>query len=45
MEELEVWVRPKMEAWSHRVHTLAKIVKQYPQLAYAGLGMFLHIEW
>ena len=34
-----------MEAWAHRVHTLDKIFKQYPQLAYAGLGVPLHIEW
>ena len=29
-EDMEDWVRPKMEAWSHRVHTLAKIAKRYP---------------
>ena len=44
-EELETWVRPKVEAWAHGVHTLDKISKRYPQLAYAGLGMPLHLEW
>ena len=29
-EELENWVRPKVEAWDHRVHTVAKIAKRYP---------------
>ena len=43
-EELEDWVRPKVEAWSHRVCTLAKISKRYPQSIYAGLGMSLQIE-
>ena len=42
-EELEEWVRPKVEALSHWVHTLAKIAKQYPQLAYSGLGMSLQL--
>ena len=27
-EELEEWVRPKVEAWDHRVHILAKIAKR-----------------
>ena len=44
-EELEAWVRPKVEAWSHGVRTLAKIAKQYPKLAYSGLGMSLQLEW
>ena len=43
-EELEAWVRPKVEAWDHRLRTLAKISKRYPQSAYAGLGMSLQIE-
>ena len=45
MEDIEAWVRPKVEAWSHGVRTLAKIAKQYPKLAYAGLGMSLQLEW
>ena len=44
-EDLEAWVRPKVEAWSHRVHTLDKIAKRYPQLAYAGFSMSLQLEW
>ena len=38
-------MRPKVEALAHRVHTLAKIAKQYLQSAYDGLGMSLHIKW
>ena len=38
-------MRPKVEEWSHRVHTLAKIVKRYHQSEYAILGMALQIEW
>ena len=30
-EELEEWVRPKLEEWAHGVRTLAKIVNWYPQ--------------
>ena len=45
IENLEEWVQPKVEAWSHGVHTLAKIAKWYPQSAYSGLGMSLHIKW
>ena len=44
-EDLEEWVRTKVEAWAHEVHILAKIAKRYPQFTYAGLGMSLHIEW
>ena len=44
-EEKEAWVRPKVEAWTHRVRTLAKISKQYLKLAYDGLGISLQIEW
>ena len=42
-EDLDEWLRPKVEAWAHRVRTLAKIAKQYPQLEYAGLGMSLQL--
>ena len=44
-EEIEAWVRPKVEAWAHRVRILAKISKRYPQSAYAGLGMLLQLDW
>ena len=43
MEELEEWVRPKVEAWDHGVRTISKIAKRYPQLAYYGLGMSLQL--
>ena len=39
--ELEVWVKPQVEAWAHGVRVLAKIARRHPQLAYAGLGMSL----
>ena len=42
-EELEEWVRPKVEVWAHEVRTLHKISQQYPQLAYSGLGTSLQI--
>ena len=42
-EEIEEWVRTKVEAWYHGVRTLAKIEKRYPQLAYAGLGVSLQL--
>ena len=38
-------MRPKVEEWDHGFRTLAKISKWYPQLAYAGLGVLLQIEW
>ena len=44
-EELEEWVRSKVEAWAHGVRILAKIARQYPQSAYAGLGMSLQLKW
>ena len=34
-----------MKAWAHGVCILAKISNRYPQLAYAGLGISLQIEW
>ena len=43
--ELEVWVKPQVEAWSHGVRVLAKISRRHPQSAYAGLGMLLKLEW
>ena len=33
------------EAWSHRVHNLAKIAKLYPQLHCTGLGISIKPEW
>ena len=34
-----------MEAWSHGVRVLGKIVRKHPQLAYAVLGMPLQLKW
>ena len=44
-EEIYEWVQLKVYSWAHGVHTLAKTAKSYPQWAYAGLGVSLHIEW
>ena len=43
--ELEVWVKPQVEAWAHGVRVLAKIDQWHPQSAYAGLGTLLQSEW
>ena len=43
--ELEAWVKPQVEAWSHGVRLLAKISRRHPQSAYAGLVMSLQSEW
>ena len=43
--ELEAWVKPQVEAWSHRVRVLAKISRRHPQSAYTVLGMSLQSEW
>ena len=43
--DLEAWVKPQVEAWSHGVKVLAKIPRRHPQSAYAGLGMSLQLEW
>ena len=38
-DELEVWVKPQVEAWAHGVRVLGKISQRHPQSTYAGLGM------
>ena len=35
-EQLEVWVKPQVEAWAHGIIVLGKIARQQPKLAYAG---------
>ena len=42
---LEAWVKPQVEAWSHGVRVLGTLALWHPQLAYAGLGMLLQLEW
>ena len=34
-----------MEAWAQGVRVLGKTARWHPQLAYAGLGMSLQLEW
>ena len=40
-EELEVWVKPQVEAWAHGFRVLSKISRRHPQSAHASLGMSL----
>ena len=44
-EELAAWVKPKVEAWVHGVRVLGRISRRHLQLAYAGLGMSLQLQW
>ena len=44
-EEIEVWVKPQVEAWDDRVRILGKISSRHPQSAYADLVMLLQSEW
>ena len=44
-DQLEAWMKPEVEAWSHRVRVLGQIALQHPQSAYASLGMSLQLEW
>ena len=41
--ELEVWVKPQVEAWAHGVRVLGKIDRRHPQSAYARLGRSLQL--
>ena len=43
--KLEVWVKPQVEAWTHRVRLLTKVARRHPQTAYDGLVMSLKLEW
>ena len=42
-EDLEAWVKPKVEAWTHGVRTLDKIYMRHPQYSYYGLGILLQL--
>ena len=39
-----MWVKPQVDAWDHRVRALGKISQQYPQPAYASLGILLQLK-
>ena len=44
-EELEAWLKPQVEAWSHGVGVLGKISQRHPQSDYYyGLGMLLQLD-
>ena len=43
-EELEGWVKPQVESWSHGVKVLGKISKWHPQSDCAGLGMLFKLK-
>ena len=38
-------MKPQVEAWPHGVRVLGKTAKRHPQLAHAGLGVLLQLEW
>ena len=44
-EELEAWVNPQVESWSHGVTVLGKISRRHPQSSYYSLVMSLQLEW
>ena len=44
-EELEAWVEPQAESWTHGVRVLGKIARRHPQLAYAVFGISLQLKW
>ena len=44
-KELESWVKPQVEAWTHGIRFLGKIARRHLQLDYSRLGMPLQIEW
>ena len=44
-EELGAWMQPQVEAWSHEVRVLGKIVKRHPHLDCSGLGVLLQLKW
>ena len=44
-KELEVWVKPQVEAWAHGVIVLGKISQGHPQSDFSGLGMSLQLKW
>ena len=44
-EELDVWVKPQVEAWAHEVRFLGKISRGQTQLAYAYWGMPIQLKW
>ena len=44
-EELEVWVKPQVEAWAHRVRVLFNKDQRHPQSDYAGLGISFQPKW
>ena len=37
-------MKPRVEAWAHRVGVLSKISQQHAQLIYSGLGMLLQLN-
>ena len=40
-EELEAWLKPQVEAWSHGVRVLGKIAQQHPQIFNFNAGSYL----
>ena len=44
-DQLEAWVKPQVEAWSHGFRVLGEIARRHPQSANAGLGMSFQLKW
>ena len=44
-KELEVWVKPQVEAWTRGVIVLGKIDQRHPPSAYSVLRMLLQLKW
>ena len=38
-------MKPKVEAWAHRVRILGKISRRHPKLVSSGLGVSLQLNW
>ena len=42
---LNDWIKAQVAGWEHRVKSLGKIVRRFPQTDYAGLVKSLQNEW
>ena len=44
-DRLRAWVKPQVETWAHGVRVLGKIPRRHPKSAFAGLRIFLQLQW
>ena len=42
---MERWIKPKVERWAAVVDALARVVRKYPHMAWAGMRLSLQAEW